>query len=288
MSRCDDSRPNRVSEPPVSVARRPVATTDRAIAVVYGVVCHASFGLAIATMVASMATGMVHGQGPFGGVTAALCDALLLAAFALPHSFLLGTRGRASLRRLAPRGLGGALATTIYATVASWQLLLVFGAWSPIGPVWWRPEGTALVVLLVAYAASWLLLLKSMADAGLAVQTGYLGWSAVARARAVEYPEFRVRGTFRYVRQPIYLAFALTLWTAPVWTPDRLLLALGWTAYCLVGPRRKEARYLGFHGRSYARYRELVPYWIPRLRGLDPELVGCTECTASALTARPH
>ena len=37
----------------------------------------------------------------------------------------------------------------------------------------------------------------------------------------------------RLIRQPIQVAFALTLWTPPVWTPDQLVLAVSFTAYCL-------------------------------------------------------
>lgn len=76
----------------------------------------------------------------------------------------------------------------------------------------------------------------------------------------------RLSPEFRYTRQPVYLAFALTLWTGPVWTPDKLVLALLWTAYCIVGPRFKERRYLQYYGEEFERYRESVPYWLPRKR----------------------
>ncbi len=245
---------------------------ERAIALGYGAVCHTSFALGIGAMIASMYTGLTFGLGPFDGPLAVVADTVLVLQFVLLHSFLLSERGRAVLVGLAPVRLGEPLQTTTYAIIASWQLLLTFIAWSPIGALWWQPEGGVLAMLSVAYGASWLLLLASMADAGLPVQTGFLGWSAVARGRTPGYPPFVVRGTFRYVRQPIYIAFTLTMWTAPVWTPDRLLLAVGWTAYCLFGPRLKEARYLGFHGERYQRYRQLVPYWLPRLHPIDPVL----------------
>jgi hypothetical protein len=61
-----------------------------------------------------------------------------------------------------------------------------------------------------------------------------------------------------------YLAFALTLWTGPVWTRDPLQLAVIWTAYCALGPRLEERRYLRRDPVAYQRYRESVPYWIPR------------------------
>jgi len=50
-------------------------------------------------------------------------------------------------------------------------------------------------------------------------------------------------GLFRVTRQPIYVSFALTLWTVPTWTPDQLVIAVVLTAYCLFAPLFKEARY---------------------------------------------
>lgn len=46
-------------------------------------------------------------------------------------------------------------------------------------------------------------------------------------------------GLFRVIRQPIYVAFALTLWTVPVLTPDQSVLAVTFTAYCLLVPPTK-------------------------------------------------
>ena len=74
------------------------------------------------------------------------------------------------------------------------------------------------------------------------------------------------RGMFRFVRQPIYVAFALTLWTVPTITPDGLAVAIVLTGYCLIGPLFKEARFVRLFGAPFLRYRETVPYWLPRRR----------------------
>lgn len=243
--------------------------SQRAVAALYGISCHLSFALGIAAMIYSLYFGLQPGRGPLTGGSALALDVVLLLQFPLLHSFLLGERGRGLLRRLAPLGLGRDLETTTYAWIASLQLLLTFLAWCPIGPVWWEAQGDARWLSSVAYASSWLLLMKAMSDSGLPVQSGFLGWSAVVRGHPPRFAPFRARGTFRYVRQPIYLAFALALWTSPTWTPDHLLVAGGWTFYCLAGPLLKERRYLRIHGEPFRRYRELVPYWLPALRGLE-------------------
>ena len=236
---------------------------ERRIAVLYGVSCHVAFAIAITAMLAGIFTGMRLGRGPFTGLAALGWDLFLVGQFVALHSFLLSQRGRRVLIKLAPAGLGAPLATTTFALISSLQLILTFGAWSQLGDVWWEPHGWLRIVDCGAYAASWIFLLKAMSDAGLPVQTGYLGWSSVVRGREPSFGGFPVRGTFRFVRQPVYLAFACTLWTGAVWTPDHVLIAVTWTAYCLYGPLLKERRYLRIYGDRFAQYRRSVPYWLP-------------------------
>jgi protein-S-isoprenylcysteine O-methyltransferase Ste14 len=201
--------------------------------------------------------------GRLHGAAAAWWDTFLVFQFIVLHSFLLSDRGRRVLAKLAPAALGRPLASTTFALIASLQLLFTFGAWASLGGIVWEPHGALRWISCLAYAASWAFLLKAMGDAGLATQTGFLGWGAVARNRVPTYDEFVPTGTFRVVRQPVYLAFTCTLWTGPTWTRDHLYIALAWTTYCLVGPRLKERRYLRLYGERFARYRESVPYWLP-------------------------
>jgi 2-polyprenyl-6-hydroxyphenyl methylase/3-demethylubiquinone-9 3-methyltransferase len=147
--------------------------------------------------------------------------------------------------------------------VASLQIFLLFGFWSPSGIIWWRAEGWMLVMVIALYTAGWLLLLKSMFDAGITLQTGALGWWAVYRNTRPAYPPMPTRGLFRVCRQPIYVSFAITLWTVPVWTPDQLVLAIVLSVYCLTGPLLKEARFTQLFGREFEAYRARHPYWLP-------------------------
>ena len=123
--------------------------------------------------------------------------------------------------------------------------------------------GAALVLTGVLYAAAGLLLLKSIVDAGFPVQVGLLGWWAVARGREPAYPPMPRRGLFRLCRQPIYVAFTLTVWTVPTWTPDQLVVASVLSLYCVLGPLFKEARFRRLFGSEFAAYQRRVPYWLP-------------------------
>jgi hypothetical protein len=51
----------------------------------------------------------------------------------------------------------------------------------------------------------------------------------------------------------------------PVWTPDQLVLALSYTAYCLLAPILKDRRFAIRYGDRFQKYRARVPYFLPRL-----------------------
>ncbi|MEO1680119.1 MAG: isoprenylcysteine carboxylmethyltransferase family protein [Pseudomonadota bacterium] len=248
----------------VAGALRPPPGAGRiALAFAYGVFCHALFAVAVLAMIGAMAFGMSESLGRVPTPWHWLANAALLLQFPLAHSALLSRPGRRVLSRLAPAPHGGTLATTSYAIVASAQLLALFALWTPSGTIWWRAEGAALWALLTAYAASWLLLVKASWDAGAEVQSGALGWMSLAANRTPVFPRMPQTGLFRLIRHPIYLSFALTLWTVPVWTPDQLMVALTLTAYCVAAPILKERRFAAIHGAEFQAYRARVPYMLP-------------------------
>ena len=251
----------------VSAALRPPPGAGRiACALALGALCHALFAAAVLAMIVAMFFGLSRSLGAVPWPWAVLANAALILQFPLGHSLLLTGRGGRLLTRLIPGRQGETLATTTYAMIASAQLLALFALWTPSGIVWWRAEGIAFWVISTGYAASWLMLLKASFDAGAEVQSGALGWmSLMAKIKPV-FPDMPTAGLFRVVRQPIYVAFALTLWTVPVWTPDQLALAVCYTAYCLFAPRLKEQRFLRRYGHRFEAYRASVPYVTPRVQ----------------------
>jgi len=233
------------------------------LALVYGAACHGIFALAGLAMLVGLYTGLQAGLGPLDGWAALGANAALALQFPLLHSALLTAPGRRLLARLAPAPHGGTLATTTYATIASLQLLALFALWSPSGVILWQAEGWALWAMTAAFAASWALLTKASFDAGPEVQSGALGWMALARGVRPTFPPMPVTGLFRVVRQPIYVSFALVLWTSPVWSLDLVALASLYTAYCVAAPRLKERRFSRLFGPAFDAYRARVPYWLP-------------------------
>jgi protein-S-isoprenylcysteine O-methyltransferase Ste14 len=244
------------------VSRRAAVAT----ALAWGVLNHGLFALAIGAMVCALYSGLTTGLGALEGASAWSANALLVAQFPLLHSFLLSRAGRARLQRLAPRAVARELAPTTFTILASLQVLATFVLWSPSGVVLWEAHGAVLWSARAFFAVSWILLVVALAHAGLHIQTGSVGWWSVVRGRQPSFGDFPTRGLFRLCRQPVYLAFALTLWAGPVYTLDRVVLASAWTAYCFTAPRLKERRYLSYYGERFARYRAAVPYILPRLK----------------------
>ncbi|MEM0987421.1 MAG: isoprenylcysteine carboxylmethyltransferase family protein [Pseudomonadota bacterium] len=256
----------------IGAALRPPPGFGRIVlALSMGVICHLVFTVAVVAMVVAMFFGMTESLGQVPWPWAILANALLILQFPLAHSLLLTGPGGRLLSRLIPGPHGQTLATTTYAIIASTQLLALFALWTPSGVVWFPAEGAVFWVIITAYAASWLLLLKASLDAGAEVQSGALGWmSLMARIRPV-FPDMPTKGLFRLIRQPIYVAFALTLWTVPVWTPDQLAIAISYTAYCLLAPRLKERRFHRRYGAKFQRYRRRVPYAVLRFVSRSPK-----------------
>jgi len=236
--------------------------TQRSVALLYGVACHLAFASAVGAMMWKLYTGL-HG-GPNLPLGAALAwDILLVLQFPLFHSLLLTDTGGRWMSRMTPARIGTELRTTTFALIASLQLLGTFLCWAPLGPVFGELEGVLKIGSTALYGCGWILLMKSMSDAGLGIQMGYLGWLAVFRNRKPVYKDFEEKGTLKVTRHPMYFAYTLLLWTGPVWTPDHLLLAGCWTVYCLFAPLHKESRYRKRYGDVFRAYQKRVPYLVP-------------------------
>lgn len=234
-----------------------------AVAMIYGVACHVAFVGGVGIMMVVLFSGMTRAWGNLPTPWSWVANAALLLQFPVLHTALLSRRGSAVMRRLVPAGIGVPMLSTTYALIASLQTAALFLLWTPGRHVLWQATGPLLALFDIAYATAWLLLGKSIYDAGFALQTGLLGWRAVVRNRPPAYPPMPTRGLFAWCRQPIYLSFALTLWTVPTITTDGIIVSIVLTAYCLIGPLFKEARFARRFGPAFAAYRRATPYWLP-------------------------
>ena len=261
-----DNRVQRLIELAGSAFAAPPGRRRIVIALCFGAICHLLFAVAIASMIYSMFYGLTTGVGQVPYPWALLANLFLVLQFPLAHSLLLTKRGMKVLSSLAPATHGRTLSTTTYAIIASLQLISLFWLWTPSGIIWWEAKGSLFFAVCVAYTVSWLLLIKAIFDAGIDLQSGALGWLSLLAKKAPVFPDMPTSGLFGLIRQPIYLAFAITLWTIPVWTPDQLILAIVWTSYCISAPMLKERRFAAIYQERFSHYQAHVPYMIPKRR----------------------
>lgn len=225
------------------------------------------FLLALLSMMTAMFFGMSKSFGGLPPPWNLAANLALILQFPLAHSILLTKPGRIILAKLAPTGYGATLATTTFAIIASIQLLALFVFWTPSGTIWWQAQGWPFSINSTLYAISWLLLIWASLDAGAEVQSGALGWMSLVQKTKPVFPDKPTQGLFRIIRQPIHVAFALTIWTVPIWTPDQLWLAIVLSTYCLIAPRLKEQRFSQRFGARFADYKAKTPYALPKLSG---------------------
>ena len=241
---------------------------EKVIAIIYGLFCHGIFVAAGLLMFFTLFFGFSTQITPFEKFSGLTVNIILLLQFPLLHSFLLSKKGKMFLRLFYSRRFSGKLDTTIYATIASAQLFLLFFFWKPSGILLWKAEGVFYILLTFCYLLGWLLLTVSSFQAGLSVQTGALGWVSVFRNINVKYPNMPNFGLFRIIRHPIYFSFSIILWASPYFTVDKIIVAIIYTFYCVSAPLFKERRFVAIYGEKFLKYRARTPYFIPRLSNI--------------------
>jgi protein-S-isoprenylcysteine O-methyltransferase Ste14 len=224
------------------------------------------FVLMIAAHVAGIGALILLGAGLGGYLdlhlsasTALGWDAALSLLFFAQHSGMVRRPVKAWMARWLPsRDLGAlyALASgaVLAAVVILWQRVGVF---RPLhGPLHWAGLAIASVamVLFVWGLAS----LRSVDFFG--------ARPILARRRGVAEPpaaQLVVRGPYRWVRHPLYLATLLLIWSPMVFSADRLLFDLLWSCWIVIGTYLEELDLRVELGEPYAAYCRRVPMLLP-------------------------
>ena len=195
---------------------------------------------------------------------AVLVDLLLLAAFGIQHSVMARRGFKQWWTRVVPPAVERS--TFVLATCA--VLALTFRFWIPIdAPVVWRVEHRAGAALLwTVFAIGWLLVLASTFQIDHFELFGLQQVFARLTQRPTPEVRFKTPLLYRYVRHPLYAGLLLTYWSVPVMTAGRMLFALGFTVYILIGVAFEERDLLRQFGERYRAYREQVGMLIPLRR----------------------
>jgi poly(3-hydroxybutyrate) depolymerase len=188
-------------------------------------------------------------------------DVALVALFGVQHSVM----ARAGFKRWWTRVVPPVAERSTYVLVSSLLLVLLVREWRAIPAVVWSVESPVGAAALRALLWGAVALVVGSTFAMSHPELFGLD-RAVARwqGRRAAGASFRTPLPYRVVRHPMQLGFVVLFWATPVMTLGHLLLALGMTAYVLVGVRLEERDLVRTFGREYEDYRRRVPRLVPR------------------------
>jgi protein-S-isoprenylcysteine O-methyltransferase Ste14 len=242
----------------------PAGASRRAAALAYGMLCYALF---LATFLYSvgfvgniLVPKSIDSGTPGESVAAAIVNALLLAAFAVPHSVM----ARPAFKRWWTRFVPTPVERSTYVLVSSLLLALLMWQWRPLPDVVWEvgsPAGAGAIQVL--FWAGWGIVLLSTFLIDHFDLFGLRQVWLYAHGRPYSPPPFRKRLFYRYVRHPLLLGFLVAFWAAPRMTVGHLLFAAATTAYTLVAIRLEERDLVRELGQDYEDYRNQVSMLLP-------------------------
>lgn len=177
---------------------------------------------------------------------------LLFVAFGAHHSVLARPRVRAFAARL----VGPRLERSLYVWVASVLFLAVMLLWQPFDGALWRTSGPAAIGLRglqiagIVFTIVAARVLDPFSLAGLRQIDAPLPPDGLERATG----PLKATGPYGLVRHPIYLAWLLIVWPAPVMTAAHALFATLSTAYLVIAIPLEERTLHRVFGGAYADY----------------------------------
>ena len=191
---------------------------------------------------------------------------LALASFGVLHSFMaaqpIKQRVRAWVGLRAYEGFYRLFYTAV--SIIAFAPIWLWIMWNP-GPTLWRVDGAGAWVLNGIRALSLVALYLAGRSFDLWRFVGLRQVQAYFAGEPLPLPPepFVQRGMYGLVRHPIYLFSAIYLWAQPTMHAASFALALGSTAYFLIGGWLEEERMARELGPVYAEYRRRVPFIIP-------------------------
>ncbi len=191
---------------------------------------------------------------------------LALAGFGVVHSVMAAR----SFKRRVQKWVGPRTYEGFYRLVYTAVSMLTFAPiwlWVMLhsGPSVWHTSGATALALDGIRALSLLALWMTGRSFDLWRFVGVRQAQAYFAGEPLPLPPepFVQRGMYGLVRHPIYLFSAIYLWALPTMHVASFALALGSTAYFLIGGWLEEERMARELGPVYADYRRRVPFIIP-------------------------
>lgn len=191
----------------------------------------------------------------------------LLTLFAMQHSGMARPRFKSALASV----MAPALERSTYVLVSSLSLIGLMVLWQPMGGVVWSLEHElARALVMATYFLGWILMIWATFLIDHYEMFGLRQvWSRFCGSTRWLEPSFRTPSAYRYMRHPVYTGWLVVMWASPIMTVSHLVLAVGMTAYVLIGVRLEERdleRRLPYYEQYRRKVPALLPSWRRRLR----------------------
>jgi protein-S-isoprenylcysteine O-methyltransferase Ste14 len=256
--------PRAAADAPQAAGLQPASGPLKAAYLAYGVLCYVLFLAAFLYSIGFVGDWLVpksiDSGAPGESLGSFVVDALLLAAFALPHSVM----ARPAFKNWWTRFVAPTVERSTYVLVSSLLLAILMWQWQPLpGVVWGVESPIGRGVLLALFWTGWSIVFLSTFLIDHFDLFGLRQAYLYARGRPYTPPPFRKRLFYRFVRHPLLLGFLVAFWSTPRMTIGHLLFAAATTAYTLVAIRLEERDLSRAHGSAYDEYREQVGMLLP-------------------------
>ena len=185
----------------------------------------------------------------------------LVALFGVQHAVMARPAFKERWTKVVPP----ALERSIFTLLAGLLMALAMWLWQPLsGQVWSFDAPVAKGALWTLGALGWGYLFASTFAIDHFELFGLRQVFANLRGRSAAAPSFKRRLMYRFDRHPIMSGVLVGLWATPDMSVTRLVLALGFTCYVVVGVAIEERTLMQLHPASYSEYRRevgsIVPY----------------------------
>lgn len=192
--------------------------------------------------------------------TAIAIDIALIALFGVQHSVMARPGFKEAWTKIVPAPAERSF--YLLATVVVLGALYHF--WHPIdGSLWSIQNETARMAIWVLFFLGWGILFISTWLLNHFELFGLQQAWLYMRGQDAAPPKMRTPLFYKAVRHPLYTGFFIAFWAAPDMTYSRLLAAVGFTIYIMIGIHYEERDLLDVFGEQYAEYRKKVGSFLP-------------------------
>ncbi|WGL15868.1 isoprenylcysteine carboxylmethyltransferase family protein [Microbulbifer bruguierae] len=243
----------------------PLAT--RLLVMTYSVVSYAIGTSALLALILWMGGVLPAGlpviaQGPaFDSPLAALLwNALWVVGFGYKHTSM----ARPRFKNWYSRHFPAATVRSSYVLATGVYLLPMLYFWSPMPAVVWASEGALSGLLLAVFALGWGILFAATFTIDHFELFGLRQAWQFLRQQPLTAPKFVQRGLYRYIRHPIMTGMLIGIWSLPVMTVEKLVMAFALTAYVFIGLIFEERALRRTLGEQYGEYCQQVGRLLPK------------------------